>query len=658
MITIIRRSFKSRTYKIVLWITFLAVAGVFSVLEMARSFFFGSSGEKGWVLQVNNKSFYAPDFMRAVADQEERMRMLRAQYGQYADLYLQMMGMSTDPKALAINSLTRRALLNEVSQKLPFTISDEKAQAHLKDPMFIYQELSDYAPLFAWDQSIGGINPLILTEYHRKVGISTTDFAQEIINATKRDDLKKLIEHSVYVPEFELKEQFAQTFLGRKFSIATISNEQILNRIKKETVSDEALQSYFNLANAKERKYYVPEKRFVKIYSFTPSGYGISVSDEEVNRYYQNNKAQYIDKPAQVQVRRILLAIPDASKEAQVLQKADTLRAELAANPEKFVAYAKEHSADSKTASSGGLMPFFSKGTHERTFEKAAFTLPKENDVSAVIKTNEGYEILQLAGKKTQTYKPVSQVAADIKESLKTKKFNDQFSADMRSVASQADNKAALVRLVTEKHGVDEAFKDVAAADNTLLSKTAFRLKKDETSYYQEPNKGFAVTLVNIKESFLPALSAIKPQVTQDYYAQKAQQELTQTITEIAKNGLSKAQKNEFKFEKTGMLRHSQDAKAEEPEKQALTKKGFDLGRMFQLENIGGVATYERNGTGYIIRLDDVAPFDQTLYEKKKDELRNTLLHQKKSLTMAGFVASLYRNAKINRNETPFRTEQ
>lgn len=657
MITIIRRSFKTRAYKIVLWITFLAVAGVFSVLEMARSFFFGSSAEKGWVLQVNNKSFYAPEFMRAVADQEERMRMLRAQYGQYADLYLQMMGMSTDPKSLALNSLTRKALLNEVAQQLPLTVSDEKAQAHLKDPMFIYQELSDYAPLFTWDQSIGGINPLILAEYQRKVGISQTDFAQEIINATKRDDLKKLVEHSVYVPESELKEQFAQTFLGRKFSIATISQEQILNRVKKEAVNDEALQAYFNLTNAQERKYYVPEKRFVKIYSFTPSGYGIAISDEEVDRYYQNNKAQYIDKPAQVQVRRILLAIPDASKEAQVLQKADTLRAELAANPEKFVAYAKEHSADSKTASTGGLMPYFSKGTHERSFEKAAFTLPKENEVSAVIKTNEGYEILQLVGKKAQTYKPVAQVAADIKEILKAKKFNDEFSSDMRSVAAQADSKAALARLVKEKHGSDDAFKDVVAADNTQLSKTAFRLKKDETSYYQEPSKGVAVTLVNIKESFLPALAAIKPQVTQDYYTYKANQELNQTIAQIAKKGLSSAQKNEFKFEKTGLIRHSADYKGDEQEKQALSKKGFDLGRMFQLENIGGVAAYERNGIGYIIRLDDVAPFDQVLYDQKKAELRNSLLQQKKSLTMAGFVASLYRNAKINTNKQ-FRTEQ
>ena len=252
MITLIRKSFKTRAYKIVLWITFLAVAGVFSVIEMGRSFFFGSNNAS-WVLQVNDTKFFAPDFVRAVADQEERIKMLRAQYGQYADLYLQMMGLPTDPKVLALNSLTRKALLNGVVAQMPFAVSEQNAQERLKDPMFIYQELSEMAPFFTWDHSLGGINPLALNEYHRRVGITAADFDAELAKAVKRDELKKLVEHSVYIPNFELKEQFAQTFLGRKFSVATISGEQILNRVKKEPVTDEELKSYYKSASVSRK---------------------------------------------------------------------------------------------------------------------------------------------------------------------------------------------------------------------------------------------------------------------------------------------------------------------------------------------------------------------------------------------------------------------
>lgn len=657
MITTIRKSFKTRAYKIGLYVTLLAVTGVFSVVELIRNIFSGNTNNGAWVLQVNGTKFFAPDFVRAVADQEERMKMLRAQYGQYADFYLQMMGMSTDPKVLAINSLTRKALLNDIIAQMPFAVNDEKAQERLKDPMFVYQELSEMAPFFTWDHSLGGLNPLALTEYHRRVGITTADFAAETIKATERDTLKKMIEHSIYTPEFELKEQFAQTFLGRKFSVATISGEQILNRVKNEAVTDEQLKAYYKSASTQGKRYYVPEKRFVKMYSFSPTGYGIQVDNTEIERHYNNNKAQYVEKPAQVQVRRILFNLPIGSQETEVYKKAEKVREQAVANPEKFAALAKEHSADSKTNTQGGLVPFFSKGTYDRNFEKAAFTLAKEGDVSAVIKTNDGYEIVQLAGKKAQTFKPVSQVSADIKQLLVNKKFNEQFSADMRTALSKADPKAAIAALSKEKNGTDEAFKDVNT-DNSTLAKTAFRLRKNDSGYYLDNNRGYAITLVEIKESFLPALEVQKAQVLQDYYADKASKELANIVARAAKQGLSKELKDELKFEKTGMLRHSQEAKTEDTEKQALTKKGYDLGRMFQIENIGGLAAYQNNGNAYFIRLDEVAPFDSALYMQKKNDLKMGLGQQKKSLTMAGFVASLYRNAKINKNESLIRNEQ
>ena len=82
-----------------------------------------------------------------------------------------------------------------------------------------------------------------------------------------------------------------------------------------------------------------------------------------------------MEKPAQVEVRRILLNLPVGSQEAEVYKKSEKLRTDLIANPEKFAAFAKEYSTDSKTASQGGLLPFFSKGTHDRNFEKQLLLL-------------------------------------------------------------------------------------------------------------------------------------------------------------------------------------------------------------------------------------------------------------------------------------------
>ena len=65
-----------------------------------------------------------------------------------------------------------------------------------------------------------------------------------------------------------------------------------------------------------------------------------------------------------------------------------------------------------------------------------------------------------------------------------------------------------------------------------------------------------------------------------------------------------------------------------------------------------------RMAMGYVIRLDERAPFEQSLLDEKKKTLITELEQQKKPLVMAGFVASLYRNAKINKNESLIHLER
>lgn len=107
--------------------------------------------------------------------------------------------------------------------------------------------------------------------------------------------------------------------------------------------------------------------------------------------------------------------------------------------------------------------------------------------------------------------------------------------------------------------------------------------------------------------------------------------------------------KDAEKLVKTGWLL-AHDNK-ENQEKLELQKKGIDVTKMFHMEQPGGIATFEQNGNGFVVRLDEIAPFDQNLYDQKKADLHKELEQQKKSFIFAGFVASLYRNAHITKNE-------
>lgn len=655
MITAIRRSFKTRAYKIVLWIALLAVGGVFSLFELGKTFFFGKSSGGNWIVQVNKSTITVPEFMRSVADHQERIRLMRQQYGQYADLYFQMMGMSLNPEELALSALIRRALLNGLANQLPLYISEDMAQSMLNDPMVITQELSDLVPLFAWDPSLNGINPLVLHSYLRQVGVSASEFNHELAQAVKRTDVKNLVDHAIYIPEFALKDQFAHAYLGHKFTFGTISAADALAQAKKEAVSNEALKAYYDRVNTRERKYHVPEKRSAQVITFNPEQYGISISDEQAQSYYNNNKAQFVEAPAQVQVRRILLKVESPDKEQQVKQEAEKIHADLIKDPQSFAQVAKELSQDSATAAQGGLMPYFAKGKHDKTFEKTSFLL-KEGGISDVIRTPEGFEIVQQVGKKAQTFKPFASVSKDIKDTLRNKKFAEQFATDVRGLINQADHAKALEAFAQQKNGKVTQSKDITTADNSVLAKTLFRLKKGESSYYQDHTNGVVVTATDIKESYVPALADIKSTVLEDYYKDQGQKIVAAKLEKIAKEGLPK-DTNGVHIEKTGWLRHAHEYKDDAAEKQALTKKGFNLGKAFQIENIGGLITYENNGEGFIIRLDEIAPFDQTLFETKKKDIRTELERQTEAVMMTSVVASLYRNAKINKNESLIRKE-
>ena len=150
----------------------------------------------------------------------------------------------------------------------------------------------------------------------------------------------------------------------------------------------------------------MPEKRTALVYSFSPSNYGISLSDADIQSYYEKNKAQFIAEPAKVQVRRILFKTESSDEIEALKEKVSRIQHELVEDPHSFAQVAKEVSQDSDSVSKGGLLEPFAKGTHDPVFERAAFILKDDGAISGVISTKDGLEIVQRVSKRAQQYKP------------------------------------------------------------------------------------------------------------------------------------------------------------------------------------------------------------------------------------------------------------
>jgi parvulin-like peptidyl-prolyl isomerase len=138
---------------------------------------------------------------------------------------------------------------------------------------------------------------------------------------------------------------------------------------------------------------------------------GIKVSDADVTKYYNDNKAQY-GTPETREVRHILV---------KTKAKADSLFTQLKAGGD-FAALAKKNSTDPGSKDNGGKLTI-TKGQTVAPFDQTAFLL-KKNEVSRPVKTEYGFHIIQplSAVKPAKTQALDKNLRAQIRQQLLTTK--------------------------------------------------------------------------------------------------------------------------------------------------------------------------------------------------------------------------------------------
>ena len=73
---------------------------------------------------------------------------------------------------------------------------------------------------------------------------------------------------------------------------------------------------------------------------------------------------------------------------------------------------------------------------------------------------------------------------------------------------------------------------------------------------------------------------------------------------------------------------------------------------MLQMEKVGALLTDSDSETGFVVRVDEIEPFNQQQFNEKEGEISRALQQERAQQYLEGFVASLHRNAKIETNES------
>jgi len=146
---------------------------------------------------------------------------------------------------------------------------------------------------------------------------------------------------------------------------------------------------------------------------------GAEPSDEEIQKYYDQNKEAQFTTPEQRCVRHILFNKDQKEKAEEVKQQLE--------NGGDFAKLAKENSQDPGSAEKGGDLGCLGKGETVPEFEKAAFEA-EQGEIVGPIQTQFGYHLLEVTDIKSKQTRSLDDVESQIRSQLATEKQSEEFS--------------------------------------------------------------------------------------------------------------------------------------------------------------------------------------------------------------------------------------
>ncbi|KRQ86686.1 Foldase protein PrsA 1 precursor [Caloramator mitchellensis] len=148
----------------------------------------------------------------------------------------------------------------------------------------------------------------------------------------------------------------------------------------------------------------------------------VTVTDDELIKYYNENMYDYTEKPNKMNVSHIL--VEDEATAKKVLDEIN--------KGAKFEDVAKKYSTDPGSKDNGGNLGdiYYNDDNYDKTFMTNAIALPV-GKISPIVKTQFGYHIIKVNKKEEYKLKPFEQVKDQVKEVVlenkKTDKINETF---------------------------------------------------------------------------------------------------------------------------------------------------------------------------------------------------------------------------------------
>lgn len=636
MIVNLRKYMKNKSFKAILWITLFSVVGGISFLPMIKMVF--KKRSENAVASINGYEVSFNEFRRQFSSLMQFIRQAQAQYGDQADIILNLWGINKDknPEQLTLENLISQNVILSASEKLGAKIGNEYIQEKLKDQYFVGQNLSDLIPVQLYQNGVLDVN--MLSMYLQRQNISHDEFEQMINNALERNLFYQLLRVSSYETKSMIKDEYIKEYSKRKYGILSLPLNKYISKVKEKPAQDTDFKNFYE---QHKESYRVPQKRKGKVWTFALENFGVSVGAKDIENYYNKNKGEFLKSPSGREIRRIIVKVTNELNEELANKKAHEIYKEVSSKPELFDKYAQKET----------LKITRGKDNVDLLLENAAFNLTKLGEISPVTKTKDAFEIIKLINKKDPEYKDLALVKDEIAKKLKNEKFVQEFSSNAQRVISQAqDTPEIFSSFISQKSAKESDLGPSEKKADDLANQKLFALNnKGDRATYIDNNKGYIVELTSIEQSYITPFDQIKNKVAEDFYKEKGLLALQADLNQIvnSKESLEKVAKDyQAKYEVTDLI-DPQDSNS----MKKLQDKDVPFESALNLAVSGSKVHEVGANNGYVIELKEVDKFDEKDFESKKNLVTKKLNNQQVRALSNSLIDYLTKTAKIEVND-------
>lgn len=274
-------------------------------------------------------------------------------------------------------------------------------------------------------------------------------YGDELWNQEVKDGVKYKDEMKKAILQQMIQEQVIyQEAKKKKLEAKTEEVDKQFKQLKESISKDKEYEKFLKDNNIDDEFLKSQLSKDISIQNYkTNFDKNTKISEEEMKKYYEENKNNYIDD--EVKASHILISTLDPktnkpvseAKKKEAKKKAEEVL-EKAKSGEDFAKLAKEYSDDKGSAENGGDLGFFSRGEMVPEFEKAAFSMDKD-EISDLVESQFGYHIIKVTDKKYKEY-TFDEVKNNIKQNLLYKKYTEEVNKLTKEAKIEKNEKEAL----------------------------------------------------------------------------------------------------------------------------------------------------------------------------------------------------------------------